>query len=225
MNVILKDSIVPLFWDELENLLGPIFQPIVGPLFDFLRVDANRLFLLTMIVSFCIFFVLITYLVYELPVVFRWLAASSASLDGRPSKAKPTHKTTSQSTRYSTRATSARHATPAAASSAEVIGDVQVTSRVEKKREETLLTVNVTNKSDHEIEMVVVDLKLPEGIDILAGSFRMQRIGTIPPGSSSAAKFRLKHNYGSLSELSGQVEFMSSSYEITKVNIPSPEIE
>ncbi|MFW9933771.1 MAG: hypothetical protein ACFFDR_14120, partial [Candidatus Thorarchaeota archaeon] len=133
--------------------------------------------------------------------------------------------TAPSTSRYSTKATSAKREVAKAVSSAEAIGDVHVTSVLEKKRDETILTVNVTNKSEHEIEMVVVDLRLPEGIDILAGSFRMQRIGTIKPGNSSAAHFRLRHNYGSLTELSGQVEFLSSSYEITKVDIPQPEIE
>lgn len=225
MNELSNSTLVPLFWDELEDLLGPIFEPIVGPLFDFLRVDANRLMLLSMIVSLCIVFVVITYVAYELPVIFRWMAAGSASLDGKPPPARTKRTAAAPPTRYSTKATSAKREGIEKLSSAESIGDIHVSSVIEKNRDETALVVSVTNQSEHQIEMVVVDLKLPPGIDVMTGSFRMQRIGTIQPGDSSAARFRLRHNFGSLAELGGQVEFMSSSYEITKVNIPSPELE
>ncbi len=221
MNALPNESITPLFWDELEELLGPIFQPIVGPLFDFLRVDANRLFLLSTISTLCIFFVVVVFIAYELPMIFQWLAYGSSSITGQPSRTS----STKTPTRYSTKATSARHEVKQSVSSAEAIGDVIVASQIEKKRDEVQLNVNVTNMSEHQIEMVVVDLHVPAGIDFMTGSFRMQRLGTIPSGESSAAHFRLKHSYGSLAEISGQVEFMSSSYEITKVSIPSPQIE
>lgn len=217
-------QIAPLFWDELEDLLGPIFQPIVGPLFDVLQVDANRLFLLTSIVSMCVFFVVIAYVVYDLPVIFRWLSTGSASLNAttRPSTGYSTPGKTP--TRHSTRATSARRAETKTASAAEVIGDVTVVSTLEKQRDAAELTVAVTNKSEHPIEMVVVDLHMPEGIDLLRGSFRIQRIGTIPSGNTTSAKFMIKNNYGSYAEITGMVEFMSSSYEITKVDIPAPDV-
>ena len=221
MNILPSNLLQPLFWDELENLLGPIFQPVVGPLFDFLRVDANRLFLLSTISMLCIFFVVVVYVAYELPVIFQWLAMGSASLStqtSQPKKAAPP-------TRYTTKATSARHEAKPPVSSAEAIGDVKVISRAEKKHEDVHLTVDVSNMSEHQIEMVVVDLYVPQGIDFMTGSFRMQRLGTIQPGTSAVANFRLRHEYGSLSEITGQVEFMSSSYEITKVKIPSPQIE
>ncbi len=225
MSIISNVKLIPLFWDELEQFLGPFFQPIVGPLFDYLRVDANRLFLLSTVMTLCFFAVVIAYTAYELPVIFRWLAAGSESLNAAQSRPTTKRAAPMTSTRYSTKAKSAQQEEKKKISSAEAIGDVHVTSVVEKKHEEVLLTVNVENKSEHQIEMVVVDLTLPPGIDIMTGSFRMQRIGTVQPGNSSAAHFRLRHNYGSLSELSGQVEFMSSSYEITKVDIPSPQID
>ncbi len=217
-------QIVPLFWDELEQLLGPIFQPIVGPLFDILRVDANRLVLLTTIVSMCIFFVVIAYVVYDLPISFRWLSTGSASLNAA-TRSNTGYSTPGKTpTRYSAKAKSAERTETKKVSTAEVIGDVTVESELVKVRDAAELTVTVTNKSEHPIEMVVVDLHLPEGIDIMTGSFRIQRIGTIPSGDSTAAKFMIQNNYGSYAKISGMVEFMSSSYEITKVDIPAPAI-
>jgi hypothetical protein len=70
--------------------------------------------------------------------------------------------------------------------------------------------------------MVVVDLDLPEGIDYGVGSFRMQRLGTIESGASENAIFRLRETGGDLLKLTGFIEFMSASYELSKIDLPAP---
>ncbi len=213
----------PLFWDELEKLLGPILQPIVGPLFDALRDEAFRSLVLSTVIAVCLFFVVVTYVVYEAPIVVQWLVRGTDISQGTVQKTRDSSRMATA--RRTAQATSARKETTKTKSLAEEIGDIVVTSRIEKRREEVTLTVNVKNESDFRIEMVVVDISVPEGIDFGTGSFRMQRIGTVNSGETSSAVFRLKHTSGSLADITGQVEFMSSSYEITKVNVPSPEIQ
>jgi hypothetical protein len=213
----------PLFWDELEKLLGPILQPIVGPLFDVLRDEAFRSLILSTIIAICLFFLAITYLVYEVPVIFHWLGHGTDLSQGTVPRTREPSRV--DAARRAEPRTSARKDMAKTKSLAEEIGDVVVTSRIEKRREEVTLTVNVKNESDFRIEMVVVDITVPQGIDFATGSFRMQRIGTVNPGETHPAVFRLKHTSGSLADVTGQVEFMSSSYEITKVSVPSPEIQ
>lgn len=212
----------PLFWDELEKLLGPILQPIVGPLFDALRDEAFRSVILSTVIAVCLFFVAVAYLVYEAPIVVQWLIDGPDINQGAAQRRREHSR--GITARSAAQATSARKATQAK-SLAEEIGDVVVTSKIEKHREEVTLTVNVKNESDFRIEMVVVDISVPEGIDFATGSFRMQRIGTVNSGETTSAVFRLKHISGSLADVTGQVEFMSSSYEITKVSVPSPNVE
>lgn len=213
----------PLFWDELEKLLGPIFQPIVGPLFDALRDEAFRSVILSTVIAICLFFVVVAYLVYQAPIVVQWLIHGSDISQRAVQKTREPSRGVAG--RRTAQATPARKPKIPAKSLAEEIGDVVVTSKIEKHREEATLTVNVKNESDFRIEMVVVDISVPEGIDFATGSFRMQRIGTVNSGETTSAVFRLKHISGSLADITGQVEFMSSSYEITKVNVPSPKVE
>jgi hypothetical protein len=72
--------------------------------------------------------------------------------------------------------------------------------------------------------MVVVDLDLPVGIDTTIGSFRMQRLGSIVSGESKTASFSLQSTGGDISRIGGHVEFLSASYEISKITLPKPEV-
>jgi len=83
----------------------------------------------------------------------------------------------------------------------------------------------VTNNTTSRIEMVVVDVDLPEGIDMATGSFRMQRLGTISPDDTEFAHFKLNLVGGSLEDLRGHVEFMSDTYEISKMELPIPDLD
>ncbi len=209
----------PLFWEELRDLLGPFLAPIVNPAIDYLQIDANRAFILDTLITVCVFLIVLTYVAYELPAIYKWIISTAES---QKSKAPSTQTPTTSRTRTTA---PTRRASAPRQSHAEQVGDVHVGSKLTKKRESLVLDVEVTNQSDHQIEMVVVDLHPPEGIEFKTGSFRMQRIGTIQPGTSRSAVFRLTHHRGLVSDITGYVEFMSSSYEITKVDIPPPEIE
>ena len=213
----------PLFWDELEELLGPIWQPIVGPLFDVLRDESTRLIMLTTAITVCIFIVVITFVVYEVPSLINWFigGASMTTLEAKPPI--PRKKILRDVRRP--RSTPAPVKEPEPTPVPLAAKGVDVRSIIEKNRDEIILWVDVANNSDHRIEMVVVDIDLPIGIDITTGSFRMQRIGTIDSGDSARAMFKIKQIDGALSDITGHVEFMSSSYEITQVIMPSPEEE
>ncbi|MHA1849923.1 MAG: hypothetical protein ACTSW8_01530, partial [Candidatus Thorarchaeota archaeon] len=71
----------------------------------------------------------------------------------------------------------------------------------------------------------IVDLDLPSGIDAEAGSFRMQRLGTINAGESKSVDFILRPMGGDPAEIGGHVEFIGASYEVSKIPLPVPEME
>ncbi len=218
-----QGAILPLFWDELEEMLGPIWQPIVGPLFDVLRNESTRLIMLSTIITVCIFVVAITYVVYEVPSIINWLTGGASLITEEAKTPIPIKKVRLGVRRP--RATPETIKDPLPTPVALAARGVDVRSIIERNRDETFLIVNVENNSDHRIVMVVVDIDLPLGINVTTSSFRMQRIGTIESGDSTKALFKLKQVDGSLSDITGHVEFMSTSYEITQVRIPSPEEE
>ncbi|MFW9955488.1 MAG: hypothetical protein ACFFD3_13115 [Candidatus Thorarchaeota archaeon] len=217
-----SDSSLLLFWDELEQLLGPILQPIVGPLFDILREEANRAIILSTIVTLFLFVSIVVYVVYEVPSI---LGLFSSGMSMSPAKPEPPILARRPSARTRTPSETQEEAmSRAKLPSISQMHGLEVQSTIDKHRDDVLLTIRVTNNSDHEIEMVVVDIDLPDGIDVMTGSFRMQRIGTISSGMTKTADFRLKHYRGSLENITGQIEFMSSSHEITEIAIPRPTI-
>lgn len=213
-------NIRPYFWDEIEQLLGPIWQPIVGPLFDVFRIEANRLILLTIIITVSVFVIVVTYIVYEAPLVINWFVGG-VSLNSTTS---PSYSQGSSRRVPSTqRAPTSKQTVPTQVTEPRTEKGVDVRSLIQTGRDEIVLYVDIENNSEHKIEMVVVDVSLPAGIDTMTGSFRMQRVGTIESGESRRCTFRLTQTEGNLSEIAGHVEFMSSSYEITEVDIPAPE--
>lgn len=102
---------------------------------------------------------------------------------------------------------------------------VTVAARLVQKHELLHLSVSIKNGSTSHIDMVVVDLNLPSGIDTETGSFRMQRLGTINAGESKTANFMLRPMGGNPSDIGGDVEFLGASYEVSKIPIPFPEME
>jgi hypothetical protein len=176
--------------------------------------------MLSTIITVSVFVIVITYVVYEVPSILSWFSAGTV-FDPVDDKPPPPQRKTQRISR--TQRAKPKKISPAPPPVA--VGEgVDVRSLIEKDRDTVNLNVDIENNSDHKIEMVVVDINLPIGIDTMTGSFRMQRIGTIESGDSRRCTFRLNHTSGSLSDITGHVEFMSSSYEITEVVIPSPEI-
>ena len=100
-----------------------------------------------------------------------------------------------------------------------------MTSAIKKHFDKMVLRVTITNGSDSKIDMVVVDLELPQGIETDIGSFRMQRVGSIESGESVTTEFALKSMGGDPTTIRGQVEFLGASYEVSKVPISKPTLE
>jgi hypothetical protein len=102
---------------------------------------------------------------------------------------------------------------------------VSVAAKLVRERELLRLTVGINNGSTSHIDMVVVDLDLPSGIDAEIGSFRMQRLGTINAGEMKSVEFMLRPMGGNPADIGGHVEFLGASYEVSKIPLPEPEME
>jgi hypothetical protein len=216
----------PLFWEELEELLGPILQPIVHPIFMALDNESFRSTVLTTTISFFLITAGIMWLLFEgLPLIANITEISEElpDMDSRRARPKSSEQLRRRQTAHIPRVheTTTRKEVEPKPSVVQQTG-VQVTSELSKDQENSVLTVNVENTTDSSIQMVVVDIDLPEGIDSEIGSFRMQRLGTIDSGVSKAAVFRLREVGGDLLKLSGFIEFMSASYEVSKIDLPVP---
>lgn len=215
----------PLFWDELEEILGPILQPIVSPVFDVLRDEAFRsLMLQTVVISVAILAGMM-YLVYEFPIVFNWITGGKAitsAVDVPKSTYTPPKRRLKTSLRKKQKPVKTE---PKPEPRVTQSHGVDVSAVVTKKHEKLVLTVVVSNTSAYNIEMVVIDIDLPEGIDMASGSFRMARLGKITSGDTESAQFLLKQYDGKFSDIQGHVEFMSGNLEISQMKLPSPEFE
>ncbi|MHA1480455.1 MAG: hypothetical protein ACTSQZ_03420 [Candidatus Thorarchaeota archaeon] len=216
---------LPLFWDELEELLGPILQPIVGPVFDVLRDESFRSLMLQTVVIFVAILAGMMYLVYEFPIVFNWMTGGKAitsAVDVPKSPYTPSKRRPKIPSRKKQKPVKAE---PKPKPRITQSHGVSVTSVVTKEQDQIVLTIKVANLSDYNIEMVVVDIDLPEGIDMATRSFRMKRLGKILSGDTDNVQFRLKIYDGDISKIRGHVEFMSGNLEISQMNIPAPEYE
>ncbi|MFW9807256.1 MAG: hypothetical protein ACFFFK_11060 [Candidatus Thorarchaeota archaeon] len=215
------------FWQELEDFLGPILGPIVRGIFEpVYRTFENPTFR-TQALSAIIWTAMIigglVFTIYEAPSFFNWIMGGKAST--RP---KPTPRSIQRTQRrVSERRSESQSKVDEERTRKQAIVDasgVRVQSKVSRKRESLLLTVLVDNESGNQIDMVVVDIDLPADINTAAGSFRMQRLGTIIPGEKETAEFKLEDRGGDVSAIRGHVEFLGASYEVSKIPLPAPEI-
>lgn len=213
-------EIIPAFWNELEAFLESLFGPIFNPMINALSDESFRLLVLSTIVVVSLFIAAVVYVIYEVPTILGWLVGgmSLSSFDTSPPPSKKT--TRRRLAKRSPHRIERTEEEPVV----EPGPGIDVLPVIEKKRDEVALTVEVTNNTGHRIEMVVIDIDMPDGVDIMSGSFRMQRLGTIDAGESSTAIFRLKPNRGPFADIRGHVEFMSSTSDITQVSMPSPRI-
>jgi hypothetical protein len=218
----------PLFWDELEKLLGPILQPIIHPIFMALDNESFRLMVLTTTISFFLIAAGVTWVIFEgLPLLMNITEVTEElpEMDSRRGRPQSTERFRRYQTTHIPRvqeSTPQKEKEPKPAVIQQT--GVRVTSELKKTRETAELIVNVENITDSPIQMVVVDIDLPIGIDPEIGSFRMQRLGTIESGNSKKAVFRLRQTGGEYKRISGFIEFMSASYEVSKIDLPSPQI-
>ena len=218
------------FWQELEDLLGPILGPIIRGVFEpVYRVFENPSFrtqALTAIIWTAMIVGGLVFVAYESPSFLSWIMGGQTSPVKRQAAAKPAE---TRAHRQSVeRRAASRSRVDAEREKKQAFVDasgVKVESKVKQQRDEFLLNVFVTNGSDHQIDMVIVDLDLPADIDTSTGSFRMQRLGTIASGQTKIAEFRLRDRGGDVAAITGHVEFLGASYEISKMPIPVPVLE
>lgn len=218
-----------LFWLELEDLLGPILGPIVRGFFEplyrtFEDPGFRSQFMFTVIWTSMIICGLV-FVIYEAPSFLSWIMGGQSTLPKSQTisgQNKPRAQRVSDEHHRVTK-TKVEEERERLKAVVERSG-VKVHSTVKRMREESLLDVSVHNGSTHQIDMVVVDIDLPADINTAIGSFRMQRLGTVGVGETQVAEFRLQERGGDISKIGGHVEFLSASYEVSKIILPQPEI-
>ena len=216
------------FWQELEDFLGPILGPIVRgflePVYRTLEDPLFRRQLLSAIIWTAMIVGGLVFVIYETPGFIGWITGSQASSSQRQTATRPTPRVKRQSEeRRSESMTTVEEERERKQAVVEASG-VKVQSKLKRQGEDLLLSVIVINGSAHQIDMVVVDIDLPADVNTATGSFRMQRLGTINPGVTEVAEFHLQERGGDLTAIGGHVEFLSASYEISKIALPAPEI-
>ncbi len=210
-------------WEDISTFIHLLLDPILIALQD---VGLRRIVLSTIIWSFLIVCGLV-FVVYEVPVIMKLLTGPSTRTIKQQRRAASIAKTqaaAASATRQQISDEKARKEREKREKALRETG-VRVASRISRDGELIHLIVNVKNGSTSHIDMVVVDLDLPQGIDADIGSFRMQRLGTINAGESKEVMFILRPMGGDPSEIRGHVEFLGASYEVSKIPIPVPELE
>jgi hypothetical protein len=213
-------------WDQLDEIFGPILHPIIDPIIAALQDTALRATLLSTIIWACLVVGGLVFIVYEAPVLLRLIAGSKTTLPrtaATSSVAKTRQPQTGTSKLHKLSAERSKQELKERESRIEASG-VKVTATMKKARETLILRVTVHNGSDSQIDMVVVDIDLPAGIDPAIGSFRMQRLGSIPAGKSETKEFLLNPRGGDISQIGGYVEFLGASYEVSKTPLPAIEV-
>jgi hypothetical protein len=213
------------FWETLDDIFGPILRPILEPIWIAFQDPLFRASVLSMIIWTSIVVASLIFLVYEGANLFSLFGA------GTPAPiAAQTSRRSAQQTRPLPTVGRRREAEERAQEEAkkrvdEVIASgVSVSATVTVKHERLDLSVKVDNQSAHKIDMVVVDIDVPAGIQTTTGSFRMQRLGSIAAGQAATADFKMTLAGGKPQDVSGYVEFLGSSYEMTKIPLPKPEV-
>lgn len=210
--------------DDILIFLHLLFDPIFAVLQD---EGLRRTFLSTAIWSFLIICGLV-FVVYEIPVIMNLVSGSPTTPVRRQLKTAiskgRTQAAAASATRHQLSRDKTRKERERRAKVIEETG-VKVAAKLERERELLRLTVNIENGSTSKIDMVIVDLDIPAGIDVDIGSFRMQRLGSINVGETKIAEFLLSPMGGNPLEIGGHVEFLGASYEVSIIPIPVPEMK
>ena len=210
-------------WTDISTFLHLLLDPVLIALQD---IELRRAVLSTVIWSFLIICGLV-FVVYEFPAIFKLISGTQtqstsekrkATVDGRIQAAS------ASAARHQISLDKMQKEREKREAAVRQTG-VTVTAKIKRERELLKLNVRITNASNSHINMVVVDLDLPSGIDAETGSFRMQRLGTINAGETKTANFILRPMGGEPSEIGGHVEFLGASYEVSKIPIPVPDME
>ncbi|RDE10782.1 MAG: hypothetical protein C4K49_12580 [Candidatus Thorarchaeota archaeon] len=241
------------FWDDLRAALGPIYDYLILPVIQVFENPSFRSMVISTLTWACVVVAGLVFIIYEWPDLLSFVTGSSTlKTTSAPPSAAPTRRTaqpasTAQPTRAAQSSPAAQSArepqrrtwsawseTPKAsekpAPQAKTVpvpvpeSEVKITSKIEKKMDDYVLTVAVNNTSSAAIAMVVVEVVLPLGVDMSVGSFRMHRIGTINGGTIGVAAFRIRSQGGDLRAITGTVEYLSPGHDVSKAVIPPPEI-
>ncbi len=213
-------------WDQLDEIFGPILHPIIDPIFVALQDTALRAMLLSSLIWSCLVIGGIIFIVHEGPVILNLITGSKPTLPRTTTSRGTTRVRQQTGTAGLHKAMAERTLKEGKERESHIqASGVRVTTKLKKIRETVSLQVTVHNGSDSKIDMVVVDLDLPAGIDPSIGSFRMQRLGSIPAGQAESKEFLLNLRGGNLTKLGGYVEFLGASYEVSKIPLPIIEVE
>jgi len=210
-------------WDDISTFLHLLLDPIIVALQD---IALRRTILSTVIWSTLIICGII-FLVSEFPSVVNLITGAQPKqfkTQPRPADSSRTRTDTSSERMHKASRDQVQKDRDAREKAVLQTG-VKVVAKIATERELMRLTVGIKNGSTSHIDMVVVDLDLPSGIDTETGSFRMQRLGTINAGQSKSAEFLLRPMGGDPGKIGGHVEFLGASYEVSKIPIPPPEME
>ncbi|TFG29135.1 hypothetical protein EU527_16325 [Candidatus Thorarchaeota archaeon] len=209
-------------WNDIIEFLRPILNPLV----DLWENYALRVSLLSTIIWSFLIICGLVFLVYEGGTILPLILGTKPKQVKRTTQSHPERRPTIERATPRQRISSVDEKKDVQRTS-QIVDEtgVQVISKIQKHYDKLLLNVDITNGSDSKIDMVVVDLDLPPGIETDIGFFRMQRIGSINSGQTESIEFTLKSMGGNPESIGGYVEFLGASYEVSKVLIPSPKLE
>lgn len=210
-------------WTDISTFLHLLLDPILLVLQD---VGLRQTILSTIIWSFLVICGLV-FVVYELPSFLNLLSGSSTPPIKKQQKSADAGKTQAakaSASRHQISRDKAQKERDRREAAVRETG-VSVSAKIVRERDLLRLTVGINNGSNSHIDMVVVDLDLPSGIDAEIGSFRMQRLGTINAGENKTLDFMLRPMGGVPTDIGGHVEFLGASYEVSKIPLPVPEME
>lgn len=215
-----------LLQNDLWNDISAFLHLLLDPIFIALEDIALRRTILSTVIWSCLVICGLVFVVYEFPSVINLIMGTqkkpikaTSTQAGRPR----TETESSSASRHQISRDKAQKERDRREQAVRETG-VRVAARIFRERELLRLTVGVRNGSSSHIDMVVVDLDLPSGIDAETGSFRMQRLGTINAGESKSVDFILRPMGGDPREIGGHVEFLGASYEVSKIPLPEPEM-
>jgi len=225
INIIVPKSGM-LLQNDLSDDILTFLHLLLDPIFAVLQDEGMRRNILSTVVWSFLIICGLVFVVYEFPTIMNLLSGSSTTPIRRQlktvtagrAKAVTASATRHQISRDKTQKERERRA--------KVVKEAGVTVAANIEREGALLrmTIDINNGSTSKIDMVIVDLDIPAGIDVDVGSFRMQRLGSIHVGELKSANFLLRPMGGDPLDIGGHVEFLGASYEVSIIAIPVPEI-
>ncbi|MBE0526467.1 MAG: hypothetical protein IH631_05960 [Candidatus Thorarchaeota archaeon] len=212
-------------WEDIYTFLHLLFDPVLIAFQD----EALRRTLLSTVIWSLLVICGLVFAVYEFPSIINFIMGTQAKPVRVQTKTaaalKPrTASETSAASRHQLSLDKSQQERDRRETAVRKTG-VTVAAKLVQERELLRLSVSITNGSTSHIDMVVVDLNLPSGIDAETGSFRMQRLGTINAGESKSVDFIFRPTGGNPADIGGDVEFLGASYEVSKIPLPVPEME